>query len=374
MRIMSGVVAVLGVTLAAVAAPARADTTIATVPRVTPVTGYGGHLVWSAYDEPSGDYRLIHRGADGNVAPLPVAGRSVPFDADLGPGRDGRPALVYSRCAAEPPVAERHALAWHRARGCDVYRFSFETGRETRVAGASRAAASEFLPAVWRGRIAFGLRRAGTTVPAVRLLEADRAARSMPGPPERVCARFFEPRRRTEPLRCGRARQGALTALDLRGRAVAFAWQVIPPGAELSIHHWRFDVYLSTAAGRRRIATARPGGMIQVVQRWPAFDGRYLTWSESCFGAPGECPPGRHRFWRYRLADGSGSSAEAPRYVLAQTAAAGRFTYIAASREPPPDNPCAGDGPGPARVCQLRQTGPIRFELETPARSALRQR
>ena len=46
MRIVSVVLAVLVVTLAAAPGPARADTTIATVPRMTPVTVYGGDLVW----------------------------------------------------------------------------------------------------------------------------------------------------------------------------------------------------------------------------------------------------------------------------------------------------------------------------------------
>jgi hypothetical protein len=39
--------------------------------------------------------------------------------------------------------------------GCDPYRFDFATSRERRIPGASRSDASEYLPSLWRGRMAF---------------------------------------------------------------------------------------------------------------------------------------------------------------------------------------------------------------------------
>jgi hypothetical protein len=373
---------VLAVTVAAVAAPARADTTIATVAQATPVTAYGDDVVWSAQAETGQGYRLIHRGADGVVAPLPVPGRSVPFDADLGPGEDGRSTLVYSRCAVEPPAAELGgALAWNLARRCDVYRFSFTTGREARIAGAASPAVSEFLPAVWRGRVAFAVRRPpvrrppdprapgpalGDIVPGLRLLERGGAVRTLPGPSARACARV-PGERAIRVRRCGPVYFGAMTGLDLRARAVAFAWQAQPgdlPSFDEPEPPARFDVFVSTSAGRRLIAGAMPGGRTQVVPRWPAFDGEHLTWSEGCFGDQRGCP-GRHRFWRYRLADGSKASAAAPRLVVAQAATGGRFTYL---RDADLDGPCADGGPSDTGNLELRQTGRIEFERWDPRR------
>ena len=55
--------------------------------------------------------------------PGAVAQRSVPFDADAGPGRDGQPVVVYSRCRQEPTLTAGLAPTpdWQTARGCDVY-------------------------------------------------------------------------------------------------------------------------------------------------------------------------------------------------------------------------------------------------------------
>ena len=44
---------------------------------------------------------------------------------------------------------------WPRGRGCDLYRFDFATGRETRIATANSPGASEFLPSVWKATVAF---------------------------------------------------------------------------------------------------------------------------------------------------------------------------------------------------------------------------
>jgi hypothetical protein len=81
----------------AAAVPAPADSVVAMTARPTPLAAWGGVLVWSAWDSTAGGYRLMARTAAG-VAALPVAPRPVPFDADVGPGPDGGPVIVYSRC------------------------------------------------------------------------------------------------------------------------------------------------------------------------------------------------------------------------------------------------------------------------------------
>jgi hypothetical protein len=70
----------------------------------TGLSAYAGHAVFSQYDPTTGRWRLMHwlRGA---VKQLSVGERPVPFDADAGPGRDGRPVAVFSRCRHEPAVS-----------------------------------------------------------------------------------------------------------------------------------------------------------------------------------------------------------------------------------------------------------------------------
>lgn len=144
------------------------------------VDHFGGVTVWServAGDRPSRDRYFLTALVDGQRRRLPVEARAgVPFDVDLGPGENGKPVAVYSRCRTEPdPVTVRNRFgsrvftgpypAWTAGRGCDLFRFDFEAGNERLIRGASTAQASEMLPSVWRGRIAFARvyeRRAGT--------------------------------------------------------------------------------------------------------------------------------------------------------------------------------------------------------------------
>ena len=146
-------------TLLALPAVARADFTVASVQRPTPVSGYQGRLVWSQFDPAIAGYRLFeaHASPNGQVTTqLPVAPRSVPFDADVGPGADGAPTVVYSRCATEPRLGADQLPLWASGRGCDVYRLALGATAESRVAGVSTGDASEFLPSIWRNRVAFG--------------------------------------------------------------------------------------------------------------------------------------------------------------------------------------------------------------------------
>jgi hypothetical protein len=153
--------AVLPIMLALLVFPAaaRADFTVSEAERPTPVSAYAGRLVWSHYDAAIAGYRLLeaHAGPAGQVTTsLPVAPRKVPFDADVGPGAGGRPTVVYSRCATEPGFGADRLPVWATGSGCDVYRFTLGGARETRVDGVSTGDASEFLPSVWRDRVAFG--------------------------------------------------------------------------------------------------------------------------------------------------------------------------------------------------------------------------
>ncbi len=169
--------------------------------------------MWSAFDFKIGRYRLMTTtNAGGAPAQVPVAPRSAPFDADLGPDARGRPTAVYSRCRTEPRGGWHDAgLEWATSRGCDLFRFDFAAGRERRIAGASRGDASEFLPSIWRGRLAF-----------TRIDERPGAARR---------ARIYARTRSTETVVPGGSPTGdpnvmaRPAGLDLGGRYVAYVWR-----------------------------------------------------------------------------------------------------------------------------------------------------
>lgn len=98
---------------------------------------------------------------------LPIDPRlGVPFDVDLGPDGHGNVVAAYSRCQVEPDVItvrdtfvarvfSRPYPAYTAGRGCDIYRFDFDTLTESKLAGASTDGASEMLPSIWKDQVAF---------------------------------------------------------------------------------------------------------------------------------------------------------------------------------------------------------------------------
>jgi hypothetical protein len=161
-RVQAVVGLVLAAAAAAVPATAIADAgvpgqVIAEVQRPTPISGYGHHVAFSAWDGSA--FRLtVWDSRTGRTMTPDVRSRSVPFDVDLGPDRDGRTVAVYSRCSVEPDYDASFARSrwpYVRGRGCDVYRLDISNGRERRVTAAARKSFSEVLPTIWRDRIAF---------------------------------------------------------------------------------------------------------------------------------------------------------------------------------------------------------------------------
>ncbi|MGI9098438.1 MAG: hypothetical protein ACR2H2_08100, partial [Solirubrobacteraceae bacterium] len=133
------------------------------------------HVVLSRRDPQTGKWGLVRWHA-GVVDVLPVAQRSVPFDADAGPDRSGKPVVVYSRCRQDPAFeAGRLAPAadWQTARGCDLYELPL-TGQpeERKLVAASTAGASETTPSIWRGALAFARHADGGSVPSILYLAA----------------------------------------------------------------------------------------------------------------------------------------------------------------------------------------------------------
>jgi hypothetical protein len=210
---------------------ARGDVTIATVSSKAPVSFFAGRLAWSAFDPARNGYVLMTHAA-GTTSVVPVQARGVPFDVDLGPDEHGDTVAVYSRCGDEPDGApDRTGIpVWRTGRGCDIFKFSFATGRETRVASANGARSSEFLPSIWDTRIAFARvyeRRRGRAgdrayLYARSVLGSGGAGRLKAGPRSAGSLCLF-PVEGGGPV-CGTTVEVGPTALDLRGRRVAFAW------------------------------------------------------------------------------------------------------------------------------------------------------
>jgi len=279
----------IAVLVALVAAqPAAADQTIATVAAPTPVSAYGGRVVWSAFDAAKSDYRLMTENA-GVVAAVPVAPRRVPFDVDVGPDPNGHTIAAYSRCRRDPPrrdPAIGNAIAqmpdWSRGRGCDLYRFDFTTNRETKIASANSAGASEFLPSVWRTRVAFARvyeRRRGQAGQRPYLYvrpfaKAGRTKRLPAG--SRSTHRFC-----TAAHHCRHLVEPGPTALDLFGRRLAFGWdsadQLGPTSA----------AYLGAVAGHasKRLLSRVVSGDIQGAEIVaPAIADGQVTWTLTLYG------------------------------------------------------------------------------------------
>jgi hypothetical protein len=286
-RASTPVAAIALVTAAlALAAPARADEVVAEPIRPTVVAAHGDRLAWSELDPATGDHRLMTRIA-GVTSAVPVTGRAVPFDVDLGPDAEGAVVAVYSRCRVEPRRGSPRIRAWRSGtpqwstgRGCDLFAFSFATARETRLGTPSTAGASEFLPTIWRNRVAFARvyeRRRGAAGRRVhlysRMLDAGGSSRGLAEPPR------------------GRgAVEPGPSSMDLRGRRVAVAWETFRRDEPIS------EIDLLSVAGGRRLVDRESSGEIQIVNLTsPALGRRSVLYGRGAFGDATSGELRRHR-------------------------------------------------------------------------------
>lgn len=174
--------------------------------RLGKIAGYGDTLAWSEYDASDATFRLVVRQAGRPPSKPKIAPRNRPFDVDVGPDRDGRPALVYSRCQREPKRPTPTGLyvanglpPYPGGSGCDVYKYA--GGRERKLSDLSTHDAEEFMPSLWRGTVAF-------------------VRQDSPGRPGRLYLndRDGSPSRQLRRLRLG----DDVVSTDLRGRRLAY--------------------------------------------------------------------------------------------------------------------------------------------------------
>ena len=118
---------------------------------------YGGRVVWGELGELGWQLWTLDAG---RPTVLPIAPFKSDGALDVGPGEDGEPALVFSRC-------ERTAEGG--TTGCDVFRYDFATRTEEPVTTVNTTGAIETLPSIRGRRIAFMRRVPGRTRPSLHV-------------------------------------------------------------------------------------------------------------------------------------------------------------------------------------------------------------
>ena len=338
---------------------AHADVTYTTVSNPTPVSFFAGRLAWSAFDPGRNGYVLTtHQG--GVTSTVPVQARSVPFDVDLGPDEHGDTVAVYSRCGREPNFSAQADTVpeWSSGRGCNVFRFNFATGRETRVASANSARSSEFLPSIWETRIAFARvyeRRKGKAgdrsyLYARQSLGARRSVRLRPGPRAsgRICVTTQEGGQEV----CGVPVEAGPIALDLRGRRVAFAWSTRGRCEGPTTGVWLDTV----GGGQRRIETTCSTHLQGRAILSPTISGGQVYYVKSLTG--GDLGTAS---WirRYRIGTRARRDVFSlrTRVVMWTTTDGGRTFYLLSGGYLPGCSPVPGI-PGAGAPCSLNELGP----------------
>lgn len=337
----------LALALVASAPASAADTVVAQLLRPSQVRAYADIQVFSAFQD--GAYRLAIR-RHGRVEMLPVASSRAPFDVDIGPDRNGRPQLIYTRCTVQRGGQNEGT---NHGRGCDLVLLSLAGGGRERPVRGANTQANETRPTLWRGRIAFARQNTGRELPVVytRALASPRSRPStrLPGIPQRTAGR--------------RTRSGDVVELELFGDRLA---QIVTYDA--GIAPVRSDVRLVDVSDRSSRALARvgvgEGGQYFV---GIGFAGGHLAWAfQSVTGS--EQMPG---IYRHRLSTGELSRAAVSRLVegtvvgLALFAADG--AYLIGSDLPAEGcDEVPGDQPD-GDLCELVRSQPLRFRpMEVP--------
>jgi len=349
------------------AAEAAADATLGTLTRPSPVSAHAGRIAWSAFDPAAGGYSLITMTSAAPPAAVPIAPRAVPFDIELGPDAHGQTIGAYSRCGRDPRPRRPfigNALTqmpeWSSGRGCDLYQFDFATGRETRIAAANSPRASEFLPTVWKGRVAFARvyehrkgRRGDRAYLYTRAVTGAGRSRQVPAG-NRSTARFCS----GMPLRCRYTVEPGPTALDLAGRRLAIGWDSAD-----DLGPWS-GVYLDTIGPRRtrrkRLSLGHSGNIQGREMIQPAVDSGRVIWAHVLFGEDAA-----NELRRYSIFNGLRERAALPppasvarRPLLAFTTDGGTYVYLLSGLS------SGSPGCSDPEPCELRLATDVAFSAD----------
>ncbi len=173
------------------------------LPAAPKVSADGQALAWSAYDPAVSGWHLMLLN-NGITQMLPIAPSPTPFYVDLGDNGHGGLVAAYSRCS--------HPSIRTLPHGCRLYVYDFAVGAERPVAIANVAGASQFLPSMAAGRVAFV--RIGEGRPAGTKNPPHIYVQSLAG---------GKPRLLPGGTQNNNAATGP-TALDLSASSLAFTW------------------------------------------------------------------------------------------------------------------------------------------------------
>ena len=308
--------AVLVIACSWTSSAAAADTVLSVEPAAPKLSAADGVLAWSSFDPAAGAWFLTIRRA-GLVQRLPIAPRAVPFDVDLGHDPAGQLVVAYSRCDREPDFPPT-------GRGCDLYTYDLDAGRERRLAGASTAVASEYLPSLDGGRVAFARvyeRRAGAAGLRnhlfVRRLETGRE-RKLPGG-----------LRNTDP------RTGP-TGLDLAGRRLAFGWDVHGPAGR-RFPYGASEVRVDELDGAQTLVQRSAGSALNTAALFaPTIVGADVRYGETFLS---EGTPRVSDLRSYDLARGRRGGAAVDPRLAGVAADRGATAYVSCAAEMAPGGP-----------------------------------
>jgi hypothetical protein len=227
---------------------AAAERTLATRQlETTGLRAYGGVAIFSRWNGKT--YKLFASEGGRRPRPLPVPAQDESFDADIGPGADGRPTVVLTRCAAGACGLSLLAL-----------------GASAPVATGIAVPSAPAHPTVWRGTIAW---LDGAMI------------RTQTGTVGNVNAN-------TE-----------VFALELRGTALAL--NVVRDVEDIGVCGQREVQLLDTRSGGMRVLGSQACGLNGQSFYGPTFSGGWLYFARSCNL---DCGSTRYGAYRYRLRDG----------------------------------------------------------------------
>ena len=196
--------ATLGMALLLRTDASAADTLLASgLPQAPRVSSDGQAVAWSEYDRSSSAWRLLVL-SNGITQTLPIAPSPVPFDVDLGDNGHGGLVATYSRCAG--PSARNLPPR------CRLYAYDFSTFAERPITAANAPGASQFLPSMASGRVAFVRVNAGRPLG--------------PGNPQQIYVQKIaggKPKLLPGGMQT-KSSTGVATALDLSASSLAFTW------------------------------------------------------------------------------------------------------------------------------------------------------
>jgi hypothetical protein len=293
---------------------------------------FGETIAWSSFDSATKDYRLMSF-AGGVRTALTVAPRPQAFDVSVGPGEDGSPVAVYSRCTGQTPPLYTFGGAAHTSSGCDIYRYDVASGSERKVTSVSSTRFSETQPSIRGRRLAF-----------VRTLAARR------GRPARdavyIGRTTGDARARRQPTPASR-HGGQVEGVSLTAKGLFFVWRRFERNRPVS-HPILTRVVHRRAREIDRIGS---GGAAYGQILAPSVLGTRVYY--------GRVVLGRGRIWRYSLRDRSFAVGRRIQGDAVVAREGGRFLLSNWLD----DGICSGNvnDPPSASMCTLTLTDPVAF-------------